>query len=121
MDAQIIDLGEIAAACGPLADWWNEFVATGEPRLSELERARRSLRRLEAVPGSIGRAVRKLDVLGDEPEPADLIDAVELLCNLAHRHVHAPTPPRPQAERRPRKPRLAPESAQLLLPGLDGP
>ena len=120
MDAEIVDLADIAAACGPLAGWWDAFVATGEPRLPELERARRSLRRIASVPGPIGRAVRQLDIIGDEPAPGALIDAVELLCRVARRVVSTPKPTRPlRPDHRKRTRSKASATAQLPLPGFE--
>ena len=119
MDAQIIDLAEIAAVCGPLADWWNKFMTTGEPRLPELEHARRSLRRLTAAPGAVGRAVRQLDAVRDQPDPAELMESVELLCKLAAHHAQVRTAPR--SSRRPARSPSGPHASaptQLRLPGL---
>jgi len=123
VDADIVDLADIAAACGPLADWWDTFVATGESRLPELEQARRSVRRLAGIPGSIGRAARQLDAIGDEPEPVALVGAVDLLCKLARHnmHVQKQTRPSPSPERRSRARPGATDPAQLLLPGLEQP
>ena len=117
-DAAIIDLADVAAACKPLADWWHDFLATGEPRLADLERARRAVGRLAAIPGPIGRAVRTLDNATPEPDSGALIDAVELLCRIAarpardRRRRRQPTTPTPPLTR-------SGGADQLVLPGLE--
>ena len=110
MDAQIINLAELAAACQPLARWWESFIVTGEPRLKELDVARRSLRTINAVPGRIGRALRELDE-ADATDPHELVHAVEVLCRVAT------IASRPAPIRHP--PRRRAPLAQPNLPGFD--
>ena len=110
MDAQIINLAELAAACQPLARWWESFIVTGEPRLKELDAARRSLRSIHAVPGRIGRALRELDE-ADATDPGQLVRAVQVLCRVAT-IASAPAPLR-------RPPRRRPPLAQPNLPGFE--
>ncbi len=110
MDAQIINLAELAAACQPLARWWEAFVVTGEPRLKELDAARRSLRSIHTVPGRIGRALRELDE-ADATDPEQLVHAVEVICRVAM--MASPPAPRRRLPHRP------PSLAQPNLPGFE--
>ncbi|HET9733506.1 MAG TPA: hypothetical protein VFP54_12605 [Acidimicrobiales bacterium] len=110
MDAQIINLAELAAACQPLARWWESFIVTGEPRLKELDAARRSLRSIDAVSGRIGRALRELDE-ADATDPDQLVNAVEVLCRVALIADAAATSRIP--------PRRPPSMAQPNLPGFE--
>lgn len=117
MTGEIIDLVSVGAACRPLAQWWQHFMATGDGDLLELERARMGLEGFTQLPGSLGRAMRHLSGLAVTTNPAQLTSDLELLRRVVERAT----------ERKSRKSRQRTSSAkldaaaagQLALPGFE--
>lgn len=91
-DAVVVDLGAVGRASAALARWYRGLVATGEGDVDELGRARLELATLPAQPGRLGWAVRLIVCGGDDATDAEIVDAVNLLCDAASRAGGPSTP-----------------------------
>src|SRR4051812_21713240 len=117
MEAEIIDLVAIAAACRPLAVWWQQFAVSGDASPSDLERARKQLATLLPTPGPIGRAVGQIISAESHTSTGQVLAALELLGRIAA-CISGPVGAGPQAPHpTPRKRRRGDERSQLALPG----
>ena|SRR5947209_3218763 len=83
MDAEIIDLVAIAAACKPLAAWWRQFSVNGDASPNDLERARRQLEMLAPTAGPVGRAVERIVSAESQTNTGQVLASLELLVRIA--------------------------------------
>ena len=117
MDAKVIDLVALGTAATPLADWWEQFCATGNADVAALDAARKQLATMAALPGRVGQAIRLVvDAQADVPAVV-ITTAIEQVAATARRCPRARPPRR---RRRPVAGAAPPiDPAQLPLPGLD--
>ena len=83
MDAEIIDLVAIAAACRPLAAWWHQFATGGNASPSDLEYARKHLATLAPTHGPVGRAVDRIVSVESLTNTGQVLAALDLLGRIA--------------------------------------
>ena|SRR5438552_2961285 len=124
MDAEVIDLVALGAAARPLAEWWEQFCATGQADVSALDCARKQLAGLCELPGRMGQAIRLVVRSPLEVPPVALTMAVEFVATTARRcPTVAAAVPRVRRTRRRAKELVSrhDDQCQLVLPGLDGP
>jgi hypothetical protein len=83
VDAEIIDLVAVAAACRPLAAWWHQFATGGDASPSDLEHARKHLATLAPTHGPIGRAIDRIVSVESETNTGQVLAALDLLGRIA--------------------------------------
>ena len=120
MDAEIIDLVAIAAACRPLAAWWHQFATSGDASPSDLEHARKHLATLGPIHGPVGRAVDRIVAVESQTNIAQVLAALELLGRIAAcisgGVAEGPEVGRPATTKRRHR---SDERCQPALPGLE--
>lgn len=116
MDAAIVDLVALGTAATPLADWWEQFCATGHADVAALDAARKQLATMAGLPGRVGQAIRLVVHAPADVPPVVLTMAIEQVAATARRCPRARPPRR---RRRPPAGAAPPAPAQLPLPGLD--